>query len=362
MKKTFIHKSFVLKMLFIVNAFCMSIVLFSACQHNNNTINSFEETKTGNYQGLNSVEAIYGMASVTTSELLSFQGQDTTVLSKTRNEMTNEDYQLPESGSNSVIQAQDQAENFNRYFNMLNEFLDKKSISTTIEQNKETKEPLSTYQFKLTVEGEDINGDKVTHVMYYSEEALPVRQEKDDDEVETYKGYTITGLMEIGVDQNNNPIYYYVSGQRTETRSEEKREVEISNEFYVRASIEKNDRLNYVEMKYENETEQEGQYIESENSYLYSIYEQGRIIEQTEISFEDENNEKEYEIEFITGTSRGYYEIERVKRNNSTWIEVEYNIDRNQGKFVIIENNDGTYDYKFSKNTSDDRLFKHYDD
>ncbi len=363
MKKTFFHHCFIKTIMMVVFICCVVVLCVGCSNQNENPFTDLSKpSEIGSYQGLESVESLYGMAFVTTSELLSFQDQNNVVMSKTRETLSNEDFNLPESGSDAVQKVQGQAETFNRYFNMLNEFLNKSSISTTLENNQATDANLSSYQYKLTIQGQDVNGDPVTHVMYYTEQEAGGYEHQEGNEVETYKGYSVEGVMEMGEDENHQPIYYFITGTRSETKEQEGNEVEISHEFSIRASEVQNDSRNYVRMTYENETEQEGKFLESENSYLYSVYQDGKIVEKTEVSFEKENKETEYEIEFISGTSRGYYEIERVERSQSTWIEVSYNIDGSRGKFVVIENQDGTYDYKFSNNESDDRLFRHFDD
>lgn len=348
------------KNILLIVVICSMFLMIPACKRAKPPVLSFDETKIGTYKGMSSVEATYGIGAVTTSKLLSTSfsnGMIPTALSNIDN--ANNDYNLPSSSTEAVVKAQAEAESFNRYFNMLNDFLDKTEITTTITLNDSTEPELANYQYKLVVSSPNYQGNGViTHTLYYSEtEYTPSNLHLDKNE--TYKGYQINGVMLMEKIDQAEPEYYEISGIRSEETEIEGKEVEIASEFTIKASL-KNDVNNYVIMSCENEFEQEANEVETEKSYEYRIYQNGQVKEVTKIDFETENTEVEYEVEFLNGTSKGHYEIEKVTRNNTTWIEVEYNIDNNRGKFVIIEKSDGTYDYKFSTNPNDDRVFNNY--
>lgn len=104
----------------------------------------------------------------------------------------------------------------------------------------------------------------------------------------------------------------------------------------------------------ENEDEDEGG--ETETEYVYSVYANGELLEQTAVEFETEqkNNkvETEYELEFRSGASKGKYVVEREVKDDKSEIKVKYDIDGKTGVFHIREvtdkNGDRRYEYTFS--------------
>ena len=51
-----------------------------------------------------------------------------------------------------------------------------------------------------------------------------------------------------------------------------------------------------------------------------------------------------------------------MERGGSVWLEVEYNIGGDRGKFVIVRDADGNFDYKYTQKSSDDKFFGRYGD
>ena len=94
---------------------------------------------------------------------------------------------------------------------------------------------------------------------------------------------------------------------------------------------------------------------ETETEYVYSVYANGKLLEQTAVEFETENKnnkvETEYELEFRSGTSKGTYVVKREIKDNKTSIKVQYKIDGETGVFHIREITDGNgnkkYEYTF---------------
>ncbi|MCI5746177.1 MAG: hypothetical protein MR270_07870, partial [Erysipelotrichaceae bacterium] len=112
-----------------------------------------------------------------------------------------------------------------------------------------------------------------------------------------------------------------------------------------------NDKSSFIEMEQEYSYE-DG---EKETEYVYSIYVNDELIEQTSVEFEREikNNkvETEYEIEFIKGDYKGKYTLKREEKDNKDVIKVKYNIDGKTGVFHIKEisdDNNKQYEYTFS--------------
>lgn len=281
------------------------------------------------------------------------------------------DYQLPESGDASTDKAQGEADTFNKYFSMLEGFLEKGATTTLVSENDSADPALAAYTTKLIIKGKNELGEENVHTMYYTETKLESYNDRDldddyddddDDEFKTVEAWTLEGVLEMGTDASGAPVYYYMTGSRRTESETEGRETEEKEELFIRAYADKNDKLNYVMMKHETETESEGNKNESESEYVYSVYQNGRLVESTSVDFEVENNEAEYELSYTKGNVTSTYEIEKIERNGSTWIEVEYRIGNDRGKFVIVRDADGNFDYKYTQKTSDDRHFDRYDD
>ena len=228
---------------------------------------------------------------------------------------------------------------FNEYFQMLDIFLDESAFRTTVTENPDG---ALAYDYKLTVEGEQLDGSAVSYVMYYSEEQIALPPDDDDEIVEAYR---ITGVMEM------EGVSYQMSGYRSVETEQERGETERSEEFWMRATHPE-DAGAYVQMDLEAETEQEHGENESEQEYVYSVYRDGKLYERTTVAFEQEDEHGGRETEYSLGIYRGgetsYYEIERAERKNgAVTIQVNYRVGGARGSFVITQSADGAYTYRF---------------
>ena len=221
----------------------------------------------------------------------------------------------------------------------------------------------------MTIKGKDFNGETVTYTMYYTETLVKADSDDDEDagdededagdededsgdddedaaneDEETENEYQLVGVMVIdGAD-------YYLEGERSEETEKDESETELK----IRAYADKTDKTSYIQMEQEHSVE-DG---ETETEYVYSIYANGELIEQTAVEFETENKnnkvETEYELEFRRGTSKGKYVVEREVKDNKISMKVKYNIDGKKGVFHIREITDGNsnkqYEYIFSDN------------
>ncbi len=277
---------------------------------------------------------IYGMGAVSTVKLL---GGDTSAQA------------LRKLSAVSSVAATDdgvkaQAQRFNEYFTALDSFMGEDIVSTVSEENTDTKYP---YKTKLTINSRDFDGNPVQNVMYFTETFLTTNTDidDDDDDKETESIYTLEGVLVVdGAD-------YRLEGERTY----EQEGNETENELKIRAYADINDRRSFVEM--EQEYSEEGK--ETETEYVYSIYSNGALVEQTAVEFEKERKggkeETEYELEFRKGAARGKYVVEREAKNGKVTIRVRYNIDGKQGSFRISEitgaNGEKQYEYTFEDNS-----------
>ena len=246
---------------------------------------------------------------------------------------------------NSEQEVKEQAKRFNEYFTALDSFLGDDIISTTTQVNTDDN---YEYDTKMTINGKDFNGETVTYTMYYTETLVKADSADDEDadnvDEETENEYQLVGVMVIdGAD-------YYLEGER----SKETKKDESETELKIRAYADKTDKTSYIQMEQEYSVE-DG---ETETEYVYSIYANGELIEQTAVEFETENKnnklETEYELEFRSGTSKGKYVVEREVKDNKISIKVKYNIDGKTGVFhireITDENGNKQYEYTFSDN------------
>ena len=251
---------------------------------------------------------------------------------------------------NSEQEVKEQTERFNEYFTALDSFLGDDVVSTITETNTDSN---YEYETKMTIKGKDFDGETVTYTMYYTETLVKAdsADDEDDDDVdeETENEYHLVGVMVIdGVD-------YYLEGER----SEETKKDESETELKIRAYADKTDKTSYIQMEQEYSVE-DG---ETETEYVYSIYANGKLIEQTAVEFETENKnnklETEYELEFRSGTSKGKYVVKREVKDNKVSIKVKYNIDGKTGVFHIREITDenGNKQYEYSYNDGSNQVF-----
>ena len=292
-----------------------------------------------------SVEDVYGMGAVSSVRLLGNNMPLDAV--KTFSAVNATSYTTSNYAAidKSEDDAKRQAKKFNEYFTALDSFLGDDIISTTTEVNTDDN---YEYETKMTINGKDFNGETVTYTMYYTETLVKADsaddEDADDADEETENEYQLVGVMVIdGAD-------YYLEGERSEETEKDESETELK----IRAYADKTDKTSYIQMEQEYSVE-DG---ETETEYVYSIYANGELIEQTAVEFETENKnnklETEYELEFRSGTSKGKYVVEREVKDNKISIKVKYNIDGKTGVFhireITDENGNKQYEYTFSDN------------
>ena len=310
---------------------------------------NFGRNKPFNPNRINlSAEDVYGMGAVSSVRLLG----SNMPLAAIKSFSTVNSISYTTSNYAAINKSEDdakrQAKRFNEYFTALDSFLGDDIISTTTEVNTDDN---YEYETKMTIKGKDFDGETVTYTMYYTETLVKADSADDEDDEdaddvdeETENEYHLVGVMVIdGTD-------YYLEGERSEETEKDESETELK----IRAYADKTDKTSYIQMEQEYSVE-DG---ETETEYVYSIYANGKLIEQTAVEFEAENKnnklETEYELEFRSGTSKGKYVVEREVKDNKVSIKVNYNIDGKTGVFhireITDENGNKQYEYTFSDN------------
>ncbi len=296
----------------------------------------------GNDNALSANDA-YGMGAVSAVRILGSEmgGKAVKTLSAVTKNAAETATTEAAADASSEAEVKAQAEKFNEYFAALDGFLGEDVVSTTTQPNTD---PAYPYDTKMTVKGRDFDGNPVEYIMYYTETL--VRTEYDDGEEE--KIFSLTGVMKVDGED------YTLEGSRTEETERDESENELKIRAYASA-----DRTTYVEMEQEY-SEEDG---EKETEYVYTVYKDGRQVEQTAVEFGTEREhggvETEYEIEFRSGTGRGRYEVERFVKNGQTEMTVKYDINGKRGQFVIREITaaDGTKQYEYTFADSTKRVF-----
>lgn len=265
----------------------------------------------------------YGIGAVSTAKLLGSNVSNRAVARLARS--TKNISAQTESGS-----IKDNIERFNEYFVALDSFMGEELVSTTTVTNTNVNYP---YETMMTIKGKDVDGSDDQYIMYYTETL--VKTDVDEDEQE--KEFSLVGIMVI------DNVDYYLEGERTEESEKDEQE----NELKIRAYLNK-DVNTYIQM--EQETSQESN--EREIEYVYSVYSDGNLVEQTKVEFETERKgakeEVEYELEFIKGSAKGKYKLEKETVAGITQIKVKYNLDGKQGEFKIREKEvDGLKHYEY---------------
>lgn len=291
---------------------------------------------------LSSPNDVYGMGAVSSVRLLGSNMSASAVktfsaVRSTTQTRTSDILSTSSDTDNSEQEAKEQSEKFNEYFTALDSFLGEDIISTTTEKNTDSRYP---YELKMTITGKDLSGKTIPYEMYYTETLVKT----DPDDEETEKEYQLVGVMVI------DDVDYYLEGERSEENEKDESETELK----IRAYADKADKTSYIQMKQEYSVE-DG---ETETEYVYSIYANGKLLEQTAVEFETENKdgevETEYELEFRSGTSKGKYIVEREVKDNKSEIKVKYDIDGKTGVFhiraIADEDSNKKYEYTFSDN------------
>ncbi len=234
------------------------------------------------------------------------------------------------------------SEEFRTYFEMLDSFLDEGALTTEVTENTDTSYPFST---KLTVRGMGADGGEMSYTMYYTEtQAHSFEGYEERDEYVSGVAYTLEGVLEMG------GIVYEMSGYRASVTEREDGEEETAESLWIMASDPEN-AARRVRMDVESEREQEGRESETEREFVYRVYTESGLAEQTSVSFETEDegrgSETEYEISILRGGVRSRFEVEREERaNGNATIGVKYFTPEGQGRFVVTRTADGEYVYR----------------
>lgn len=185
------------------------------------------------------------------------------------------------------------------------------------------------YQFAMNIHYTNLNGEVVFFKMLFNK--LLLSEEKEEDEVE--QNYAIDGILLKGNEK------YLVEGlHKVET---EKGESESEMYFKAFLNSEKN---SYIEVQQNFEIENDAQENEIEQEFIYSLYNNGKVVEKNTIKYEAEDDELSLKMHIITEneTNNLLFNYERIENKNT--LHVVGNIGDKSINYYIYFQKDG-YQY-----------------
>ena len=185
------------------------------------------------------------------------------------------------------------------------------------------------YQFAMNIHYTNLNGEVVFFKMLYNK--LLLSEEKEEDEVE--QNYAINGILLKGNEK------YLVEGlHKVET---EKGESE--SEMYFKAFL-NSEKTSYIEVEQNFEIENDAQENEIEQEFIYSLYNNGKVVEKNTIKYESEDDELSLKMHIVTEneTNNLLFNYERIENKNA--LHVVGNIGDKSINYYIYFQKDG-YQY-----------------
>ena len=216
-----------------------------------------------------------------------------------------------------------QTEIIDRYMSLvMNLFGESKIESNITEGNVD-------YQFAMNIHYTNLNGEFVSFKMLFNKRLLG--EEKEEDEVE--QNYAIDGIILKG-----NEKYHIEGLHKIETE-----EGESESEMFFKAFL-NSEKTSYIEVQQNFEIENEGNENEIEQEFIYSLYNNGKVVEKNTIKYESEDNELSLRMHIITerGTNILLFNYERIKNKNV--LHVVGNIGDESINYYIYFHEDG-YQY-----------------
>lgn len=130
------------------------------------------------------------------------------------------------------------------------------------------------YEFGMTVSYTDLHGNIVSFRMLYNRVLIDAEQDGD----ETEENYSVEGVIFVGNKE------YPVNG----LYKTEHEDGETESELYFKAFT-NTEKTSYLEVRRSTENETEDGETETEQEYVYSVCNEGSLVEQTTVKYESEN-------------------------------------------------------------------------
>ena len=185
------------------------------------------------------------------------------------------------------------------------------------------------YKFVMNIHYTNLNGEVVIFKMLFNK--LLLGEENEEDEVE--QNYAIDGILLKGNEK------YHVEG----LHKVEKENGESESEMFFKAFL-NSEKTSFIEVQQNFEIENEDGENEIEQKFIYSLYNNGKVVEKNTIKYESEDNELSLRMHIITerGTNILLFNYERIKNKNV--LHVVGNIGDESINYYIYFHEDG-YQY-----------------
>lgn len=244
-----------------------------------------------------------GLKFSTNEDVLSFQALiASSLLPKSENETLSTKYNVSgpilvnaQTAEETVeIEEQDDAdivvENIDPYIELIEKILGtNQGLSVTVEASS-----LEGYSYMMTFGTSGLLDENQYYVIHYNM-TLDEEDEDDEDEAE----FVLDGIMLV------NDQEYILTGKREVEDDEE--------EIKFTAKL---DELNYIESKYEVESE--------ETKFEIKVVANGVTVSETEVKIEEEDDETKVELEFISGDNKGKYEFKYEVEDGEPILKIEF--------------------------------------
>lgn len=236
-----------------------------------------------------------------------------------------------------------------QYLGMFEGYLLNNGISPDATKPSEADGDYSSYQIKLTINLPNAGGTTDKFVMYYNEidnsakDKVNVSEiddrDRDDDDDDDDKDETEIKSGIEGVMLYMDNAYPLIGKKEVEIENGES-ESELSLRVYMSETV----RDTYIDIEQEIEND--------EMEYVYSVYENGKLISKTSVDFENdiEDNEQEIKLAFYDNNSgqisKTWYKIEKSETNNALF-NIKYNANDGTVYKFKVSVNEGNYTFEY---------------
>ena len=228
---------------------------------------------------------------------------------------------LSQAKESNLVSAQ--TEIIDRYMSLVTNLFGSSKIESNIAEGD------INYPFAMNIHYTNLNGEVVFFKMLFNK--LLLGEEKEEDEVE--QSYAIDGILLKGNEK------YHIEG----LHKVEKENGESESEMFFKAFL-NSEKTSYIEVQQNFEIENEDGENEIEQEFIYSLYNNGKVVEKNTIKYESEDNELSLRMNIVTkkGTNNLLFNYERIKNKNV--LHVVGNIGDESINYYIYFKQDG-YQY-----------------
>lgn len=201
------------------------------------------------------------------------------------------------------------------------------------------------YGNKIVVSYADLNGAIFSYVMYFNRtvvaEKTKTEKNKSENKEESEYKYSVDGVLVIdGAD-------YSLYGKSTQETKTEGGETETKSEYELKVALDK-ETDTYLKVEQEFSEETDAHSTETERSFSYSLYENGRFHESCKFEYEEDDNETELKLAYTVfengDLSTQIFYFEREIENGREKIKIRVG-GRENGVSYIVTEEGGNYVY-----------------